>query len=478
MNQPPIHKEDLLRTLPDEWPVDLRSQIRDRVETDGRKVVVLDDDPTGTQTVHGIPVITEWSEETLKAELKNDLPAFYILTNSRSLPPVEARTMNKEIGSALVAAGRGTGRDYVVVSRSDSTLRGHFPEEVEALAAALSGRFDGWIIHPFFLEGGRYTIGDIHYVDQGGLLTPAGETEFARDSVFGYRSSNLCAWVEEKTQGQISAGEVLSVSIEDIRRGGPERITKKLTALKNGMMCVVNSAGYRDVEVFIMGLLDAESRGKRFLYRTAASFVQVRAGLRPRPVLTRSDLAMPESGGGLALVGSYVPRTTAQLEVLLSLPGIKATEIRVASLLKDASRFEEIRRVTRRVESALRRSEDMVVYTTRRIVRTGDAERDLMIGSRISEGLIEVLRSLSTPPRYLIAKGGITASDLATGALGVRRALVLGQILPGVPLWRLGPESRFSGIPYVVFPGNVGGPEAIAEVVTMLKTDPAEGDEG
>ncbi len=434
-------------------------------------MVVLDDDPTGTQTVHGIPVITEWSAETLEAELTDALPAFYILTNSRSLPSAEARSMNKEIGSALVAAGRRTGRDYVVVSRSDSTLRGHFPAEVKALADALSQRFDGWLIHPFFLEGGRYTIGDIHYVDQGGLLVPAGETEFARDSVFGYRSSNLSEWIEEKTQGQVSAGEVLRISIEDIRQGGPERITEKLLALKDGMICVINSAGYRDVEVFIMGLLDAESQGRRFLYRTAASFVQVRAGLRPRPLLTRSDLEMPKSGGGLVLVGSYVPRTTGQLDVLLSLPGVTATEIRVEFLLKEGSRLREIKRVARMVESALKRSEDIVVFTTRLIVTTKDAEKDLLIGSRISEGLIEVLRRIATPPRYLIAKGGITASDLATKALGVKRALVLGQILPGVPLWRPGPESRFSGIPYVVFPGNVGDPKALAEIVETLRPD-------
>lgn len=469
MNQTPIHKEDLLRSLPDEWTVDLRPQIHERFEADGRKVVVLDDDPTGTQTVHGIPVITEWSVETLEAELTNDLPALYILTNSRSLPPAEALAMNKEIGSALESAGRRRGRDFVVVSRSDSTLRGHFPREVAALADALSRRFDGWIIHPFFLEGGRYTVGDVHYVEQGGLLVPAGETEFARDSVFGYRSSNLRAWVEEKSQGRISAGDVFSVSIEDIRQGGPARITEKLMTLKDGKICVINSAAYRDLEVFIMGLLDAESQGKRFLYRTAASFVQVRAGLHPRPLLTSSDLSMPDSGGGLVLVGSYVPRTTAQLDALLSLPGINATEIRVASLLEDDSRVEEIRRVTRKVENALQRSEDIVVYTTRRIVSTGNAEKDLLVGSHISKGLIEVLLHVSTPPRYLIAKGGITASDLATKALGVKRALVLGQILPGVPLWRLGSESRFDGIPYVVFPGNVGSPGALAEVVESLR---------
>jgi uncharacterized protein YgbK (DUF1537 family) len=53
--------------------------------------------------------------------------------------------------------------------------------------------------------------------------------------------------------------------------------------------------------------------------------------------------------------------------------------------------------------------------------------------------------------------------------LGVKRAMVLGQILPGIPVWELGPETKFPGLPYVVFPGNVGGPDALKEVVRKLK---------
>ena len=79
-------------------------------------------------------------------------------------------------------------------------------------------------------------------------------------------------------------------------------------------------------------------------------------------------------------------------------------------------------------------------------------------------------RRLEVRPRYLIAKGGITSSDLATKGLGVKRARVLGQILPGVPVWELGPETKFPGLPYVVFPGNVGGPEALQDAVQKLKT--------
>lgn len=173
MNKKP--KEDFLASLPDEWPEDVLPEIQRQVKASRRKVVVLDDDPTGTQTIHGIPVLTEWSVDALRAELSNDLPAFYLLTNSRSLPLAEAEAMNAKIGRNLVEAGRQAGREFAVVSRSDSTLRGHFPGEVSALSVALEGDFDAWLIIPFFLEGGRYTINDIHYVAEGKWLVPAGE---------------------------------------------------------------------------------------------------------------------------------------------------------------------------------------------------------------------------------------------------------------------------------------------------------------
>lgn len=466
-----INKHDVFRRLPEEWPVDLRPQIRNQVKASRCKVAVLDDDPTGTQTVHGVPVLTEWSVEALRDELSDESSVFYVLTNSRSLTLAQAQSLNAEIGCNLVDAARHTNHEFVVVSRSDSTLRGHFPGEVEALANALGRAFDGWIINPFFLEGGRYTIGDVHFVDEGGWLVPAAETEFARDSAFGYRSSNLCQWVEEKTNGRVAPEDVISISIEHIRCGGPEQVTKRLVELTDGGICVVNAASYRDLEVFVVGLLNAEAQGKGFLYRTAASFVQVRIGLRPRPLLTQADFEMPESGGGLVIVGSYVPRTTSQVNALFALEDMSRMEISVEALLDDSRRQEEIKRVAQFVDNALQGGGDVVIYTSRELITNEDPEESIGIGNRISEGLISILCMISTRPRYLVAKGGITASDVATRGLNVKRAMVPGQILPGVPVWQLGPESRYPGMSYIVFPGNVGGPEALVDAVRILKSE-------
>jgi len=463
-----INKEDLFRDLPPEWPQEILPLIREQVGASKRKVVVLDDDPTGTQTVHNTPVLTEWSVEALESELQKEFPAFYILTNSRSLTLPAARSLNADIGRNLVEAGRRANRNFVVVSRSDSTLRGHFPGEVEALASALGENFDGCIVIPFFLEGGRYTVGDIHYVEEEGWLVPSAETEFARDSVFGYSSSNLRDWVEEKTRGRVLSEDVVSISIEDLRMGGPAGITARLSSLQGSKICVVNAAGYRDVEVFVKGLLDAEAQGRHFLYRSAASFVRVRAGISPRPLLSSSDLDTPTQGGGLTLVGSYVPKTTRQLKKLLALPHMTGVEMDVEELLNGDRSRAEIDRVRRTAESLLQSEKEVVIYTSRRLMTAGHAEGDLSIGSRVSEALTTTLQRIDAKLRYLIAKGGITASDVATKGLNVRRALVLGQILPGVPVWRLGPESRYAGIPYIVFPGNVGGDDALAETVQAL----------
>jgi len=241
-------------------------------------------------------------------------------------------------------------------------------------------------------------------------------------------------------------------------------------ALTHGCVCVVNAASQRDLEVFVQGLLEAEARGRRFLYRTAASFVPICADITPRPLLAPAELAMPGSGGGLIIVGSHVPRTSSQLAALRSQPGVVSVEVHVPALLTEAHHAAEVARVTHAIAQGLRGHADVVLFTSRTLVTGTDAARNLAIGQRVSAGLVAVVRSLATRPRYLLAKGGITSSDIATQGLGVQRALVLGQILPGVPVWQLGPETRYPGLGYIVFPGNVGGPQALAEVVLALQS--------
>jgi uncharacterized protein YgbK (DUF1537 family) len=453
--------------LPGEWPHNVTTEIRQELKRLNQKVVVLDDDPTGTQTVHDIPVLMDWDVDHLRAEFRNALPAFYILTNSRSRTAAEACELNRQIAINLNVAASQAKSDFVVISRSDSTLRGHFPREVDCLMHALNRRSNVVILLPFFAEGGRITVGDVHYVTQGQKLVPAGETEFARDPAFGYRASNLREWVEEKTQGRISAESVASISLDDIRVGGPDKIFRRLLSLEPGIVCIINCISTRDLEVFTLGLLRAELSGKAFLYRTAASFVPVRSGIDAQPLLSVQEVCHRDVGGGLVVCGSFVSQTTSQLEVLLRETTVEGVELEVTALLNPHKRHGEVLRLARKSSQSIKRGKTVAIFTTRELIATGNAEEALSLGQYISAALVDVVRSIDVRPRYVITKGGITSSDIATQALNVKRAMILGQVLPGVSVWELGHESRYPGLAYVVFPGNVGGPESLAKIVGM-----------
>lgn len=173
-----LEKTAAFAALPPVWSDDPLPAIRHALGAVSRKLVVLDDDPTGTQTVYDVPVVTRWDEATLAAELANDLPCFYCLTNSRSLDAADARTLNLELAANLRRAAARRERTFTIVSRSDSTLRGHFAEETEALTE-ITGPYDATIVFPYFEAGGRFTLHDVHYVAEGDRLVPAASTPFA-----------------------------------------------------------------------------------------------------------------------------------------------------------------------------------------------------------------------------------------------------------------------------------------------------------
>ena len=449
---------------------DLEERVQAAVANSGRKVVALDDDPTGVQTVHDVAVLAGWEAERLTAELADPAPLFFILTNSRALPEDRAAALNREIARNLLAASRKSGVPFVIASRSDSTLRGHFPAETDALAEALGG-IDGLLICPAFFEGGRVTAGDIHFVRDGDQFVPAAETEFARDATFGYSARGLPDWVEEKTHHRIKTADVASLTLEEIRGGGPARVAERLRDARNGQPIVVNALDYPDLWAVVLGLLQAEAEGKRFLYRTGASFVRARAGIDARPLLRRDELLgqnAPRPARGLVVVGSHVRRTTEQLQRVLLAPATMGIEVTVPELLHgDDDRAREIDRVRCQVDDALETGQTPIVYTSRQVERP-DGMEELVVARVVSDALVAIVGGIAARLDFVVGKGGITSSDVGTRGLGAERATVLGQVRPGVPVWRLGPESRFPTMPYIVFPGNVGEAETLAEIVMEL----------
>jgi uncharacterized protein YgbK (DUF1537 family) len=444
-----------------------RQEIRRLNQGMSVKIVVLDDDPTGCQTVHNITVLTNWEPQILQEALcQSDL--FFVLTNSRAFPEREAVAMNRQIVERLLEfADLKTLR---IVSRSDSTLRGHFAGET-GLLLDLLGPFDGVLIVPYFKAGGRLTLNNTHYVLQEEELVEAHNTEYARDPVFGFKSSYLPAWVEEKARGFWRNEDVTAISLDDIRLGGPDRVCQKLKAVRNAQPVIINALCDEDLEVAVLGLCRAEAQGKRFLYRTAASFVKIRAGMQDVQLYT------PPKGQakGLVIVGSYVEKTTEQVNYLTRRANVHELAVRISKVLNDTGWVPAERGpstyltgLTKAADDALAEGKSVVAYTDREYALSGDDEAQLGAAKRISNFLCDVVAEIRHAPDYIIAKGGITSYDVAKKGLGVKRALVLGQILPGVPIWQLGDESKYPGLLYVVFPGNVGSEKSLYEAYTKF----------
>lgn len=454
-------------------PPEAESLYREALAGFSRKIVVLDDDPTGIQTVHGVNVYTSWDRESVLACFRDEAPAAFLLTNSRSFSEARTREVHREIGETIAWAAGKTGRRFTLVSRGDSTLRGHWPAETQVLAETLTQAGerppDGEILIPFFLEGGRFTFGGVHYVREGNTLVPAGETEFARDPVFGYASSDLALWCQERTRGAYRAEDCVRIALEDMRALRVEEIARKLAAAEGFAKIIVDAVCYEDLQVFFAAYCRALRAGKEFLFRTAASWVRVLAGISARPLLTRAELASGGGSGGIIVAGSYVKKTTAQLEHLRNSGlGVRFLEFRVERAAEQGGLEEEAAWIASEAEELLSRGITAAVYTSRRFAVPGADSGVEQTQADISRSLAGVVGRLRVRPSFIVAKGGITSSDVGVKALGVKRAAVMGQAAPGVPVWMTGPESKFPHMPYVIFPGNVGDDGTLTAVVGTL----------
>lgn len=440
-----------------------------------KKIVVLDDDPTGVQTVHDISVYTNWEKESIRQGFEEENNLFYVLTNSRGFTEEQTTKAHREIAAIVDEVAKECGKEYIFISRSDSTLRGHYPLETELLRESYeknTGKtIDGEILCPFFKEGGRFTVGNVHYVRYDEELVPASETEFAKDKTFCYSTAVMPEYVEEKTKGAYKASEVTCISLEDIHNADIDKIEEQLMAVKDFHKIIVNAIDYADVKVFCIALYRVMAKGKVFMFRTAAAIVKVMGGVSSQPLLTREQMVVNETeNGGIIVVGSHTDKTTKQVECLKGLDDIAFIELD-ATLVRDDAAFEaEVKRCLEKEEEYIKAGKTVCCYTTRALITadTGDKEDELRLSVKISEAVQSLVGRLKVTPSFVIAKGGITSSDVGTKALAVRKANVLGQIRPGIPVWQTGAESKFPMTPYVIFPGNVGEITTLKEAVEVL----------
>lgn len=466
---------DILKSYPTVDEKYVQTLLEQAVEDDTHKIIVLDDDPTGIQTVHDIYVYTDWSYESISHGFKEKNKVFYVLTNSRGFTQEQTITAHREIGNMIALVAKEQQREYLIVSRGDSTLRGHYPLETAILKEQLeyySGqKVDGEIICPYFKEGGRFTLGNIHYVQYGDLLVPAGETEFAKDKTFGYQSSDLTEYIEEKSKGIYKKEQVVTISLQDLRALKIDEIANKLINITKFGKVVVNAIDAYDVKVFCIALYRAITQEKIFLFRTAAGFVKELGAIVDKPLLTRQEMITSSNRtGGIVVVGSHTQKTTSQVEKLKTLEGIQFIEFNSDLVLEEKLFQKEIASVIKLEEELLSQGITVVIYTKRKLLTLeNDSKEDALERSvKISDAVQSLVGRLNVTPAFIVAKGGITSSDIGTRALKVKRAKVLGQIRPGIPVWLTGEESKFPHIPYVIFPGNVGEENTLKEVVGIL----------
>ena len=441
--------------------------------TAARRLLILDDDPTGSQCVAGIPVAFDQDPAIPAAVLAEAGSACFVLTNTRALDEAKATRLNRRIVAGVLAGGVPADGLHVV-SRSDSTLRGHVIAEPVAIAdelAAHGREVDAFMLCPAMIEAGRFTEDDIHYATVDGRAVEVAQTDFARDATFGYSRSDLREFLAERSDGAISAQDVLSISLTDIREGGQGRVREILAGARGRTWVVVNATEYADMDIVAAAMAELESAGHTFVTRCAPSFVRPLSGQSGARVIGPADIEIPtgRQPHGLVVVGSHVGLTTTQLEAVRRRGTLREVEIDVPSVL-DERRAQHLAQAAAQVREAMH-STDCVLYTSRDLVRTGDPAESLEIARRVSDAVVEIVRRVRTArPAWVVAKGGITSHEVAANGLGIRRARVEGQFWAGqVSLFAAeeAPEEVL-GMPYVVFPGNVGGAQALADVVDTL----------
>jgi uncharacterized protein YgbK (DUF1537 family) len=435
------------------------------LDTFNYKIIVLDDDPTGTQTVKDLPVYTEWSEELLEDGFKQPNNMFYILTNSRALNEEETTILHKEIISNIEKVSQRLNHPYLIISRGDSTLRGHFYLEPKVLNDASIFGFDAVFYLPEFFEGDRFTYNGVHYLKEDENYIPVSQSEFSNDTTFGFKSETMADFIEEKSKGAIESSQVYHITLEQIRKRDKREIFNVFEALNNLDAVVVDALNDEDMDYFSACLTEYLAKNnKKFIFRTAASFVKAMCET-PGEIINLKNYKQ-NNNGGIIIVGSHVKKTSDQLNHLLNNTNIHPIEFDVKQVTKDTLN-KYIKEKTAQVEKIISNGEDVVVYTSRDVIKTENLINNLSISTNISNSLVEIIRSLQIQPKFIIAKGGITSSDVATQGLNIKKADVIGQVTKGVPVWLTGNEAKYQKMPYVIFPGNVGDEDTVTEVYKL-----------
>ncbi|MBS7644755.1 MAG: four-carbon acid sugar kinase family protein [Candidatus Bathyarchaeia archaeon] len=493
-----IPEPELLGSLPPEYIEDLSSSIEEILRSRSEELVVfLEDDSTGVQKSHNVYLVTQLTRKAIHSAVNAARRAghrlIFVLTNSRVLDSEKAEDLNRRLTSILLDISLGENITFRFGTRSDSTLRGHFPLEPLTLKKELESAgcgVDGILVsYAFLTDMSRITLNCIHWIrekrrDGSYWYTPVHLTGFAHDKRFRYPTSNLAEYIKYKFEllGQPIRGEnIIHIDIKKIR-SGPETVRDEILKVKGrnkGLNFIVpDIVSRRDLQVLVLGVLMAEEEGLNLIYRTAASFPPARVNMPESPVLDAKDLNLRKDKGGiLCLWGSFVELSNLQLKRILGeVRELVAVEFDVRRILKGEAE-EVISQALKKVETSLKMGRPVVVYTVPRMEYPPEeiSEKERAENQqRIASSLQEIYNRLKETPGITIFKGGVTSS-LGLFNSGAEKVLVLGQISPGIPIVRIQPEdnTRSPGEDALMIlgPGNVGVEDTYIEVFEKLQVE-------
>ena len=447
------------------------------------KIIIFDDDPTGSQTVYGCPLLLQWDENTLEQAFKQSSPLIFILANTRSLSSVLADETIREICSSLknFFLKQGYSKDdFFFISRGDSTLRGHGVLEPATLAKEL-GPFHATFHIPAFFEGGRITEEGIHYLN--GI--PVHMTDFGRDKIFGFSTSNLVKWIEEKSSGQINTKNILHLNLKQLDMAAENKesfisLLNFLSNLENNISVVVDATLPKHLEILAKAI-KIISNEKKFLFRTAASFINSLSGLPPNPkkaselVSLKSKNFDLEYKSGLIMVGSHVQLATDQLNILLQENSCEGLEVPVSKFAEIFVKEEcqnlilDLEGVLlSKIDQILDRKKVPVLYTTREEMQFSSNSERMMFGLSLAEFMAILVGKIINKFGYIISKGGITTQVLLEKGLNLDQVFLKGQILPGLSIVQGDNDQNHP--PIITFPGNLGEDQTLLESFTIMET--------
>jgi len=439
------------------------------------KLIVIDDDPTGSQTVHSCPLLLSWRVETLVEGLRHPAPVLFILANTRALPRRDAEVRLRLVCRNLrQAVNRLNLEDWQVAGRGDSTLRGHFPLDAQVLSQEL-GPFAVLFLLPAFLPGGRTTIDGRHFLHG----RPVHLSSFARDSRFGYTTSSLAAWVEQKSGGRIPQTTVTGLHWQE-DDDNPDPLLARLATLPQGAVVTVDASEPEHLRRFGRLIRQRRQQGHQDLCWGAASLIDALVDPGP-PVLTGrdwADLRRRDVRGlqpGVILVGSHQPGADRQLATLLTAPSVKGVEIPLEDLRPGTAPTQPSPSLVAALEHSLQQERRTVaLYTSRGERLRGDEAGQLALARAVAQLQETVLAPLCPDLGYVISKGGSTSDTLLRCVLGLDRVTLRGQVMPGISLVQpaapLAPSGQ-AGLPVICVPGNMGTDETLLDLHRLMEPD-------